>query len=136
MQAKLASEHLAADTTLAFIGSTAIAFISFGAIINSRLIRFWGTRNAALLACSLLGGSQILSSWATKNVAALFITNGAVLGMGVSICFMVRYHWAPYIEVYLIIDRRAVRFQDSTSSAGAAWQTDASWRVVVLVALC
>ncbi|KAF7969676.1 hypothetical protein HWV62_26178, partial [Athelia sp. TMB] len=88
MQAKLASEHLAADTTLAFIGSTAIAFISFGAIINSRLIRYWGTRNAALLACSLLGGSQILSSWATKNVTALFITNGAVLGMGVSICFM------------------------------------------------
>ncbi|KZP21098.1 MFS general substrate transporter [Athelia psychrophila] len=89
IQAKLASENLAADSTLAFIGSTAISFVAFGAIINGRLIRIMGSRNAALLACSFLGGSQILSSWATKSIGALFVTNGALLGMGCSICFMV-----------------------------------------------
>lgn len=88
IQAKLASEHLASDSTLAFIGSTAIAFVSFGAILNSRMINKFGTRNSALLASSLLGGSQILSGWATKSVGALFVTNGAVMGMGCSICFM------------------------------------------------
>ncbi|KZP11025.1 MFS general substrate transporter [Athelia psychrophila] len=88
IQAQLSAENLASDPTLAFIGSTAIAFISFGAILNTRLIRRIGTRNAALLACTLLGGSQILSGWATHSVPALFVTNGAVLGMGCSICFM------------------------------------------------
>ncbi|KZP20801.1 MFS general substrate transporter [Athelia psychrophila] len=88
IQAKLAAEHLAADSTLAFIGSTATAFVSFGAIINTRLIRLIGSRNAALIACTLLGSSQVLSGWATHSVGALFVTNGAVLGMGCSICFM------------------------------------------------
>jgi hypothetical protein len=89
VQAKLASEHLAPDSTLAFIGSTTIAFVSFAAIINSRLIRLLGTRNAALLACSLLGVGQILSGWATKSVSGLFLTNGVIMGIGCSLCFMV-----------------------------------------------
>jgi len=90
IQAKLSSEHLAPDSTLAFIGSTSVAFISFAAIINSRLIRLLGTRNAAILASSLLGTGQILSGWATKSVGGLFVTNGVVMGIGCSLCFMVR----------------------------------------------
>lgn len=90
IQAKLASEHLAPDSTLAFIGSTSVAFISFAAIINSRLIRLLGTRNAAILACSLLSIGQILSGWATRSVGGLFVTNGVVMGIGCSLCFMVR----------------------------------------------
>lgn len=89
MQARLAAENLGPDSTLAFIGSTTIAFISFGAIVNTRLIRVLGTRNAALLACSLLGSGQILSGWATGSIGGLFVTNGVVMGMGCSLCFMV-----------------------------------------------
>jgi hypothetical protein len=89
IQAKLASEHLAPDSTLAFIGSTSVAFISFTAIINTRLIRLLGTRNVALLACSLLGIGQVLSGWTTKSVSGLFVTNGVIMGFGCSLCFMV-----------------------------------------------
>jgi hypothetical protein len=109
IQAKLASEHLAPDSTLAFIGSTTVAFVSFGAIINARLIWLLGTRNAALLACSLLGIGPILSGWSKESVGGLFVTNGVIMGIGTSICFMVRLalflssqliHW-PYPGLWL-----------------------------------
>lgn len=90
IQARLAAENLAPDSTLAFIGSITIGFISFGAIINSRILRAIGTRNSALLGCSLLGFGQILSGFATKSVGGLFVTNGVVVGTGTSLCFMVR----------------------------------------------
>lgn len=89
IQARLASKHLAADSTLASTGSIAIASVSFGAILNTRLIRFLGVRNATLLACSLIGASQFLSGWATKSVGAF--TNCVLLGMGASICVMANY---------------------------------------------
>ncbi|KDQ59475.1 hypothetical protein JAAARDRAFT_56493 [Jaapia argillacea MUCL 33604] len=88
LQARLASENLAPDSTLAFIGSTASSFVAFGALINGRIIRLLGTRNAALLACTFLGMGQILSGWATKNVGALFVTNGIIMGFGIGLCFM------------------------------------------------
>ncbi|EGN96014.1 hypothetical protein SERLA73DRAFT_185513, partial [Serpula lacrymans var. lacrymans S7.3] len=88
MQAKLARENLAPDSTLAFIGSTAIAFVAFGAIVNTRIIRLMGTRHAAFLACSFMGFGQILSGWATRSVGGLFVTNGIVMGFGCSLCFM------------------------------------------------
>ncbi|KIY53307.1 MFS general substrate transporter [Fistulina hepatica ATCC 64428] len=78
IQAKLYDEHLANNSTLSFIGSISISFIALGAIVNGRVIRFLGTRYAALLACCLLGIGQILSSFCTKSVPGLFITNGLV----------------------------------------------------------
>lgn len=84
------SENLAADSTLAFIGSTAISGVSFGAVLNSRIIRRIGTRNSGVLGSTLISAGLILSSWASKSVAGLFITNGIILGSGVGITFMVR----------------------------------------------
>ncbi|KAI0067283.1 MFS general substrate transporter [Artomyces pyxidatus] len=88
IQARLTASHLATDSTLSFIGSTTVAFISFAALLNARLIRWLGTRNAALLACFCLGAGQILNGWSAGSVGGLFITNGVVMGFGTSLCFM------------------------------------------------
>ncbi|KAI0261040.1 major facilitator superfamily domain-containing protein [Gloeopeniophorella convolvens] len=88
VQARLTSSHLGSDSQLSFIGSTAIAFISVGALINVRLIRWLGTRNAALLGCFFLGLGPLLNGFATKSYGGLFMTNGVVLGYGTSLSFM------------------------------------------------
>jgi len=89
MQARLATENLAVDSTLAFIGSTAVSCVSFGAVLNGRLIRHIGTRKSALVASILMGSGLILSGWATRSVPGLFITNGLIMGYGISVAFMV-----------------------------------------------
>ncbi|KAF8841176.1 MFS general substrate transporter [Paxillus ammoniavirescens] len=88
MQAELANEKLASDSTLAFVGSVAVSWVAFGAVPNSRVIRWLGTRNGAVLGCFLLGSGQILNGFSTKSVSGLFFTNGIVLGLGNSLCFL------------------------------------------------
>ncbi|KAI0052251.1 MFS general substrate transporter [Auriscalpium vulgare] len=88
IQARLTASHLASDATLSFVGSTAASFVAFAALVNVRLIRLLGTRNAALVGSFLLGLGQILSGWSTGSVGGLFVTNGVVMGFGVSLSFM------------------------------------------------
>lgn len=88
VQARLSASHLAKDSTLSFIGSTAVAFVSFAALVNARIIRRLGTRNSALLGCFSLGFGQILNGWASYSIAGLFVTNGIIVGFGTSLCFM------------------------------------------------
>ncbi|KIJ69501.1 hypothetical protein HYDPIDRAFT_24336 [Hydnomerulius pinastri MD-312] len=88
MQAALANEKLAPDSTLAFIGSVAVSWVAFGAVPNSRVIRWLGTRNGAILGCCLLGVGQILNGFSANSVGGLFFTNGIILGLGNSLCFL------------------------------------------------
>ncbi|KAF9232145.1 major facilitator superfamily domain-containing protein [Melanogaster broomeanus] len=88
MQAALANEKLASDSTLAFVGSVAVSWVAFGAIPCSRVIRWLGTRNGAVLGCLLLGLGDILNGFSSKSVGGLFFTNGIVLGLGRSLCFL------------------------------------------------
>ncbi|KIY53295.1 MFS general substrate transporter [Fistulina hepatica ATCC 64428] len=88
IQARLAAENLAKNSTLAFIGSLSTSFVALGAIANGHVIRLLGTRNAAILGCFLLGFGQILSSFCTKSVPALFITYGLIDGLGTSLTFI------------------------------------------------
>ncbi|KAJ3880451.1 major facilitator superfamily domain-containing protein [Lentinula edodes] len=88
IQAQLAAESIAPNSTLAFIGSLGVSFIAFGAIFMGRLIRWIGARNAGFLSCLLMGGGQILSSASSKNVGGLFVTNGIIVGLGTSMSFM------------------------------------------------
>ncbi|KAA1471240.1 MFS general substrate transporter [Dentipellis sp. KUC8613] len=88
VQAKLTASHVASDAQLSFIGSTCIACISFAALVNARIIRWMGTRNAALLGCFFLGTGQFLNSWTVNSYGGLFFTNGVVMGFGTSLCFM------------------------------------------------
>ncbi|KAL3496519.1 major facilitator superfamily domain-containing protein [Aspergillus germanicus] len=89
IQAALVKEGVSSASTLAFVGSLAVACISFLGVINARLIRLLGTRASAVLGVVFLGVGEILSGFALKSVGGLFVTAGAVMGIGISLCFMV-----------------------------------------------
>ncbi|KAJ7197815.1 major facilitator superfamily domain-containing protein [Mycena pura] len=89
IQAALVKQGLSSASTLSFVGSLTVAFISGLAVINARLIRFLGARRTALLGIFLIGLGEILSGFATRNIGALFVTTGTITGIGTSLCFMV-----------------------------------------------
>ncbi|KAI0028219.1 MFS general substrate transporter [Vararia minispora EC-137] len=88
IQASLTRSHLASDGVLSFVGSTATSLVAFAAFLNTRIIRWIGTRNAGLAAVMFLALGQILSSFSTRSVGGLFVTTGIVTGFGLSLGFM------------------------------------------------
>ena len=82
LQAALVERHLSAPSTLAFIGSLTATCISLLALVNARIIRVLGARNAGLIGVTLLGGGGILSGFSTGNVGGLFVTTGVIGGVG------------------------------------------------------
>lgn len=89
IQSALVDRHLAPASTLAFIGSLAVASLSLLGIVNARLLRSIGARPMALIGTAFLSLSQILASFTTNNVGGLFVTAGVMMGIGVSLAFMV-----------------------------------------------
>ncbi|KAJ7618010.1 major facilitator superfamily domain-containing protein [Roridomyces roridus] len=89
IQAALVKDGLSSSSTLSFVGSTTVACISGLALVNARIVRFLGARKMALLGVFFLGMGQVFSGFATENVGALFVTSGAITGIGTSLCFMV-----------------------------------------------
>ncbi|BCR92808.1 uncharacterized protein ACHE_80708A [Aspergillus chevalieri] len=89
LQAALVKEGVSSSSTLSFVGSLAPACISFLGIINARVIRIIGTRVAGLFGIFCLGLGEILSGFAFRNIGGLFVTAGVVMGIGISVCFMV-----------------------------------------------
>ncbi|CAI4217392.1 unnamed protein product [Parascedosporium putredinis] len=89
MQEALVADGLSSPAVLSFIGGLDAALISALAIINSRFIRGVGVRASCMLGVGLMGASEILSGFAVKNLGALFFTSGVLMGLGISICFMV-----------------------------------------------
>jgi hypothetical protein len=82
LQAALVEQHLSAPSTLAFIGSLTVTCISLLALVNARMIRAMGARNAGLVGVALLGAGGILSGFSTGNVGGLFVTTGIIEGVG------------------------------------------------------
>ncbi|KAJ6156671.1 hypothetical protein N7497_005556 [Penicillium chrysogenum] len=89
LQAALVKEGVSTSSTLAFVGSLATACISFLGILNARIIRKLGTRRSALAGVLFLGLGEVLSGFSAMNIGGLFATAGIVMGVGVSLCFMV-----------------------------------------------
>ena len=83
IQDALVDSGLSKPSTLAFVGSLAVACNAAFAIVNARLVRAIGARKVAFLGIVLMGVGQILSGWVLKSVAGLFITAGCVMGYGV-----------------------------------------------------
>lgn len=83
LQAELVKEGLSTASTLSFVGSLAIACVSFLGIVNARVIRIMGTRLAGLCGIFLLGLGEILSGFAIHSVGGLFVTAGVVMGVGI-----------------------------------------------------
>lgn len=88
IQDALIAKGFSSPATLSYIGSIAIAFISFMAIINARVVRAIGPQRTGVLGVCFLGLSEILSSFALNSVAGLFMTSGVLLGFGISLCFI------------------------------------------------
>ncbi|KAL2048725.1 hypothetical protein ABVK25_011042 [Lepraria finkii] len=89
LQASLLQQNLSSASTLSFVGSVTAASISFLAIVNARVIRLLGARTTALLGMTLLALGEILAGFCTHNIGALFFTAGIIMGIGVSLAFMV-----------------------------------------------
>lgn len=89
MQAALANQGLADPSTLAFVGSTCVACIAAFALVNARIVRILGARATGLLGVFLMGVGEISASFTTHSVGGMFGTEGILMGVGVSLCFMV-----------------------------------------------
>lgn len=91
MQAALVNAGLAPSSTLSFIQGLATSCIAFFAIVNARLVRRLGARNSGIVGCLLFSSGQILSGFAVNNVGGLFVTAGVMMGVGLSLLFMVSH---------------------------------------------
>lgn len=89
IQSHLVKDGLGSPSTLAFVGSTTAACIAVLAIVNAKLVRVLGARYLGLVGAMLLGAGGILSSWSTQNVGGLFVTTGIIMGVGLTLYFMV-----------------------------------------------
>lgn len=91
IQSALVARALAPASTLAFVGSLAVGSLSLLGVVNARVLRSVGARAMALAGTGFLSASQVLASWATAthSVGGLFVTAGAMMGVGVSLAFIV-----------------------------------------------
>jgi Na+/melibiose symporter-like transporter len=94
IQAALLEKHVASASTLAFVGSVAVACIAVFAIPNSRMLVAIGARKLAILGLLMMGGGQILSGFTEHSIVGLFITAGFVMGYGVRYVFILGAQYA------------------------------------------
>jgi hypothetical protein len=83
IQDTLVEQKLASPSTLAFVGSVAVACNAAFAVVSSRLVRALGARKVAILGISSMSTGQILSGFSQKSVGGLFVTAGFTMGFGV-----------------------------------------------------
>ena len=83
IQDSLVEQKVAAASTLAFVGSVAVACNAAFAIVNARLVRALGARKVAMLGIMLMSIAQVLSGFSQKNIGGLFVTAGFMMGYGV-----------------------------------------------------
>ena len=62
--------------------------ISCLAIVNSNIIKRFGSKTVLMLGVGILGLGEILSGWTVHNIGGLFVTLGLVMGLGTSLIFM------------------------------------------------
>lgn len=82
IQDALVADKLADASTLAFVGSVAMACNAAFAILSSRLVRLLGARKLAVIGIILMSMGQILSGFAQKSIGGLFVTAGFLMGYG------------------------------------------------------
>ncbi|KAL3476754.1 major facilitator superfamily domain-containing protein [Aspergillus californicus] len=134
LQAALVKEGVSSSSTLAFVGSLAVACISFLGILNARLIRLLGTRVCAMLGITFLGIGEILSGFASRSIGGLFVTAGAVVSVIPAQYFKTKRGIANGI-VYAAggLGGAAISFIADAliQSAGTAW----TFRIIGLITL-
>lgn len=89
MQNRLVEDGLSTASTLSWVGSITIACNAIFSVLSARVLRSLGSRRTAFLGIALLAGGEILAGFCTKNIGGLFVTEGVVMGTGVSLSFIV-----------------------------------------------
>ncbi len=95
IQASLVQSKLSSPSTLSFVGSVTVASIAILALINARVVRAIGARRTGLLGVLLLGSGEVLSGFTVHNIGGLFVTAGAITGIGtrhVLLCLLLHCH--------------------------------------------
>jgi MFS family permease len=89
LQAALLQEYpsQASTSTLSFVGSLSIALCVALGLAAVRLSQVIGARYSMLLGTLTTGCAILFSSFAVHNIGALFVTAGATLGIGTSLCY-------------------------------------------------
>jgi hypothetical protein len=82
IQGVLVEENLSTPAVLSFVGALGPTLLAAMATLNSRIMRMIGVRYTSMLSVLLIGFAEILGSFAIKSVPGLFITEGALLGVG------------------------------------------------------
>lgn len=82
MLSALVDSGLSSPSTLSFVGSLTSALVGFLALVNARLLRSLGARKMGLLGVGFLGGGAVLSGFCTESIGGLFVTSGAIMGIG------------------------------------------------------
>lgn len=85
---RLKEDGLASSSTLSFAGGLTSAMISCLAIVNSNIIKRYGSKAVLCSGVFILGLGHILSGWTVKSIGGLFVTLGLVCGLGTSLIFM------------------------------------------------
>ncbi|SPO07528.1 uncharacterized protein DNG_10222 [Cephalotrichum gorgonifer] len=88
VQLHLVEARLASVSTLSFVGSLAAAIAPLTGMIVTHVIGRVGHRTTAVTGSFLLGLGEFTAGWSTKSVPALFITWGAVFGVGAAFLFI------------------------------------------------
>jgi len=81
-QGALVEDGLSSPAVLSFVGALGPTLLAAVAILNSRLMRMIGVRYTGMLAMFLIGTAEILASFAVNSVPGLFVTQGALVGLG------------------------------------------------------
>ncbi|KAL2816735.1 major facilitator superfamily domain-containing protein [Aspergillus granulosus] len=88
VQLHLEKASLASVSTLSFIGSLSAAIAPFTGMLVARIIRVVGYRATTLTGAVLLGLGEFTAGWSTGSVPAMFITQGALFGVGSALVFL------------------------------------------------
>lgn len=96
---RLKEDGLASSSTLSFAGGLTSAMISFLAIINSNIIKRFGSKAVLLVGVSILGLGEVLSGWTVNNIGGFFVTVGFVMGVGTSLIFMVGLSSSVFFKI-------------------------------------
>ncbi|KAF2222349.1 major facilitator superfamily transporter, partial [Elsinoe ampelina] len=88
-QSALVAEGVSAPSTLAFVGSVAAASMAVLGTGAGRAVEGLGARRAAMVGVGLIGAGEVGSGFVVREVGGLFVMAGVVVGVGMSLCFMV-----------------------------------------------
>jgi hypothetical protein len=83
IQSALVDRGVSTPAVLSFVGSLAACLLAALAIVNSKIMRSFGSRGTGMLGMSMMGLANFITSFTFTNIGALFAASGVIMGMGI-----------------------------------------------------